>query len=334
MGRGPHTILVRRRAPPPSLVRALLQHAGVGSPCGRDPRGSRRLGALGRAVCRSSRTPPPASGSLLGEGGRPLGSGGAEGRSCGSQAGGGGGGGGVGGPPPNPPTHSGVALPSVVSGVPPRGILVPWGLPGGRGRQARSGRPPTGQCGGGGGEGEGTPPPWFAPPFSPGRPLIGPLRLRRPWRRRSAVGRQRAGCAGACLGRGAPAPRVQRPLRLLLGLSGRGGGSGGGPLAPWRRLLPPRRRCAALAGPGAAVRGSGQRLAGCGAVGSPLRSLSPPSLPREVARAPSSRRTVGGAWVGGPISPQKLSRVRRLGRHLRRRLCGGWGCGGGGLRRR
>ena len=26
-----------------------------------------------------------------------------------------------------------------------------------------------------------------------------------------------------------------------------------------------------------------------------------------------------------------LSRVRRLGRHLRRRLCGGWGCGGGWL---
>ena len=55
--------------------------------------------------------------------------------------------------------------------------------------------------------------------------------------------------------------------------------------------------------PGAAVRVSGQRLAGCGAVGSPPRSLSPPSLPREVARAPSSRRTVGGAWVGGPSSP-------------------------------
>ena len=45
------------------------------------PRGSRRLGALGRAVCKSSRIPPPASRSLRGEGGRPLGSGGAEGRS-------------------------------------------------------------------------------------------------------------------------------------------------------------------------------------------------------------------------------------------------------------
>ena len=248
MGRGLHTVPVRRRAPPPSLVRVLLRRAGVGSPFGRDPRGSRRLGALGRAVCRSSRIPPPpASRSLLGEGGRPLGSGGAEGCSCGSQAGGGepGGGGGMGGPPPRPLAPSGVGLPSVVSGVPPRGILVPWGLPGGRGRRAWSGRPPTGQCGGGGG---GNPPPWFAPPSSPGRPLIGPLRLRCPGRRRSAVGRQREGRAGACLGRGAPAPRVQRPLRggcgaaissvclrPPLGLSGRGGGEWGGPsvlLAP------------------------------------------------------------------------------------------------------
>ena len=55
--------------------------------------------------------------------------------------------------------------------------------------------------------------------------------------------------------------------------------------------------------PGAAVRVSGQRLAGCGAVGSPPRSLSPPSLPWEVARVPPSRRIVGGAWVGGPSSP-------------------------------
>ena len=156
MGRDLHTVLVRRRALPPSLVRVLLRHAGVGSPCGRNPRGSRRLGALGRAVSRSSRIPPPpASRSLLGEGGRPLGSEGAEGRSCGSQAGGGAGGGGWWGRPPAP---SGVGLPSVVSGVPPRGILVPSGLPGGRGRRARSGRQPTGQCGGGGGGRGGEPP--------------------------------------------------------------------------------------------------------------------------------------------------------------------------------
>ena len=53
---------------------------------------------------------------------------------------------------------------------------------------------------------------------------------------------------------------------------------------------------------GAAVRVSGQRLVGCGAVGPPSRSLSPPSLPREVARAPQSGCTVEGAWVGGPGS--------------------------------
>ena len=55
--------------------------------------------------------------------------------------------------------------------------------------------------------------------------------------------------------------------------------------------------------PGAAVRVSGQWLAGCGAAGSPPRSLSPSSLPREVARSHASCRTVGGAWVGGPSSP-------------------------------
>ena len=94
-----------------------------------------------------------------------------------------------------------------------------------------------------------TPPPWFAPASSRGRPLKRPLRLRRPRRRRSAVGRQRAGRAGACLGRGAPAPRVQRPfgggfgaavssvcLRPLLGLRERGGGEVGGPSGP---LAPP-----------------------------------------------------------------------------------------------
>ena len=83
--------------------------------------------------------------------------------------------------------------------------------------------------------------------------------------------------------------------------------------------------------PGVAVRVSGQWLAGCGAAGSPPRSLSPHSLPREVARPLASCRTVGGAWVGGPSPPPQLSRTRPLGLHLRRRLCGGWGCGGGGL---
>ena len=131
-----------------------------------------------------------------------------------------------------------------------------------------------------------------------------------------------------------------------LGPEGEGGGSGGGPLVPWRGPLtaegerpggpgsggqpsaggshsspaPLYLESDPRAGPrwgpwysplssrgagrlGAAVRVSGQRLACCGAVGSLLRSLSPPSLPQEVACAPLSPRIVGGAWVGGPSSP-------------------------------
>ena len=118
-------------------------------------------------------------------------------------------------------------------------------------------------------------------------------------------------------------------------MGGRTGGSGpGGPAVSWggalfpRPPLPresrtlvqalawvpcsPRRRRAALAGwggggggpagLGAAVWVSGQWLVGCGAVGPPSRSLPPRSLQREVARAPPSRCTVGGACVGGPGS--------------------------------
>ena len=99
---------------------------------------------------------------------------------------------------------------------------------------------------------------------------------------------------------------------------------------------------------GAAVRVSGQWLAGCGAVGLPSRSLPPSSLPLEAARAPPPRRTVRGVWVGGPGSagggvprhcplptPSRPSPgPTGRGRHLRRRLYGGWGCGGGGFRRR
>ena len=141
------------------------------------------------------------------------------------------GGGGRGGRPPAP---LGVRPPSVVSGVHPRVILVPWQLPGGRGRRARSGRPPMGQCGGGGEGGGGNPPALVRAPVFPGQ---------------ASVGRQRAGRAGACLVRGAPSPRVQRPLPgrcgaavssvclcPLLGLRGRGRGEWGGPSGP---LAPP-----------------------------------------------------------------------------------------------
>ena len=270
-----------------------------------------------------------------------------------------GGGGGAAPPPPRPVGR----LPAIrCLWRPPPGYTRAVGVAGrpqasGAVRSAADGPVPRG---GGGGRGGGTPPPWLAPPSSPGRPLKGPLRLRRPGRRRSSVGRQRAGRAGACLGRGAPAPRVQRHLlggcgaavslvcpRPLMGLSGRGGGGVGGALwspgaasrrpgggrhggpgpggqqsaggshpSPAPLYLEPDPRAGLRCGPssplpssrgaglpGAAVRVSGQQLAGCGAAGSPPRSLSPPSLPREVARAPASRRTVGGTWVGGPSSP-------------------------------
>ena len=194
MGRGLHTVLVRRRAPPPSLVRALLRRAGVGSPFGRDPRGSRRLGALGRAVCRSSRTPPPRVAVPSGGGVAPprLRGGGGSLLWLPSWGGGAGGGGGVAAPPDPPP--SGVGLPSVVSGVTPWGTLVPWGLPGGGGRWARSGRPPTGQCGGGGGEGGGgNPPALVRAPVLPGpaseRAALFAPSWAPPVRRRPAAGR-------------------------------------------------------------------------------------------------------------------------------------------------
>ena len=56
------------------------------------------------------------------------------------------------------------------------------------------------------------------------------------------------------------------------------------------------------------MRVSGQWLAGCGAAGSLPCSLSPYSLPREVARSVASCRTMGGAWVGGP-GPSPHSRA-------------------------
>ena len=145
---------------------------------------------------------------------------------------------------------------------------------------------------------------------------------------------------------------------LVMPLVGRGGGGAGAAWRPWSRgpaigqgvapvTRPPYRELDARAGPrrgphlpgrcraAPAGRGwlmvSGQWLAGCGAAGSSPRLAPPHSLPWVAARPRTSCHTVGGAWVRGPIPP---SRARRLGLHLRRRLCGGWGCGGGGLCRR
>ena len=137
MGRGPHTV----------LVRALLRHAGVGLPRGRDPRGS-----------RSSRIPPPPPrrGPFWG-GGRPLGSGGAEGRSCDSLAGGGAGGGWGGRPPAPPPRRASACLPLL-----PACPLGVYSCRGGCRAAAGIGRGPVGrrqgQCGGGGGGRGGEPP--------------------------------------------------------------------------------------------------------------------------------------------------------------------------------
>ena len=59
------------------------------------------------------------------------------------------------------------------------------------------------------------------------------------------------------------------------------------------------------------------------------------ALPPAGGGAPSYVVPYRGGGVGrGAQSPPQLSRTRRLGLHLRRRLCGGWGCGGGGLCRR
>ena len=364
-GRGLHTVLVRRRAPPQGLVCAPLRRAGVGSPVGSDPRGSRRLGALGRAVCRSSRTPPPRVAVPSGGGGGVPSAPGGGGSLLGPSIWGGGAVGPLRCPPPPRPVMRWPAI-RCLRRAPP-GYTRAVGVAGqprasGAARSAANGSVRRGGGGGGGGN----PPalvraPAFPRPASEGAAPFAPS-WAPPVRRRSAAGRAGA-CGrfsgGACRGRGAPSPRVQRPLRggcgaavssvclrLLLSLRGRGEGSGGGPLVPWRRPLtveggrpggpgpggqpsaggshsspaplypepdpragprwgplspPPSRRGAGR--PGAAVRVSGQRLAGCGAVGSPPRSLSPPSLPREVARAPPSHRSVGGAWVGGPSSP-------------------------------
>ena len=169
-------------------------------------------------------------------------------------------------------------------------------------------RPPSGLCGGGG--------VGWGGPFGPlAMPLIGP-----------------GGGAGAAWRSWPRGPAIGQGGRaLLLPPLSRAGFS----RRPSPGPLIPRTLSRGAGRPGVAVRVSGQWLAGCGAAGSSPRSLSPHSLPREVARPRTSCHTVGGAWVGGPIPPPpKISRTRRLGLHLRRRLCWGWGCGGGGLCRR
>ena len=194
------------------------------------PAGAGGWGRWGARCAGPAESPPfPRRGPFWGRGGS---------GNCGGERGGGGGA----APPPPRPVGHGPAF-RCLRRAPP-GYTRAVGV---AGRPRASGAVRSAADGSvrrGGGE----PPPWFAPPSSPGRPLKGPLPLRRSGRRRSAVGRQQAGRAGACLGRGAPSARAQRPLRggcgadvssvclrLLLGLRGRGGGEWGGPsglLAP------------------------------------------------------------------------------------------------------
>ena len=145
---------------PPHADPGLGRRAALARCCGlarrpRPPREQEVGGARARCVHVKLRLPPPpASRSLLGEGGRPLGSVGAEGRrSCGPQAGGGAGGG-AGGVALAPPAPLGVGLPSVVSGAPPPGYTRAVGVVGqpwapGAARSAANGSLQLGGEGGG-----------------------------------------------------------------------------------------------------------------------------------------------------------------------------------------
>ena len=193
------------------------------TPVGADGWGRRGARCAGPAAS----PPPPASRSLLGEGGRPLGSGGAEGRSCGPQAGGGEQGGGLGwGAAHRPPSPRPVRRRPAIRCLrrAPAGYTRAVGVAGrprasGAARSSASGSVRREE-----GEGGGPLPPWFAPPSSPCRPLKGPLRLRRPWRRLSAVGRQRAGRGRAGGSPGALAAAAVPPHPGWSGLSGGGAG--------------------------------------------------------------------------------------------------------------
>ena len=152
---------------PPCAAQKLGARVAPARWCGlasqpRPPREQAAEGAGARGVQVQPHPPPPGVAVLSGGGASPR-LRGVGGPLLWLQCWGGGSGGGGEAPPPPPPAPSGVDLPSVVSGVPLWGILVPWGLPGGRGRRARSGRPPRGQCGGGGGRGGGPPRPGSRP---------------------------------------------------------------------------------------------------------------------------------------------------------------------------
>ena len=135
------------------LVRARPSAATPAGAGGGGRRGARRAGP---AV-----SPPGRRGPFRGRGGVPSAPGGRRAGAPAARRPGGERGGGEGGPSaaPRPPAPLGGPWPpplsSFVSSVPPWAILLQSGLPGGRGRRARPGRPAVSQCGGGGGVGGG-----------------------------------------------------------------------------------------------------------------------------------------------------------------------------------
>ena len=133
----------------------------------------------------------------------------------------------------------------------------------------------------------GLPPSALGPEGEGGESRGGPLV---PWRRPlTAEGGQPGGPGPG--GKPSPGGSHSSPAPLYLEPDP-GAGPRWGPLSP-----PPSPR--GVGRPGAAVMVSGQRLADCGAVGSPRAHCLCP----ELAHPPPSRRIVGVAWVGGPSSP-------------------------------
>ena len=285
-GRGLHTVRPRRRAPSPGLVCAPLRRAGVGSPVGRDPRWSTRLGTPGRAVCRSSRTPPPPPrrGPFWGRVGVPSAPGGRRVAPVALKLGGGSRGG-VGGPPHRPPPP----LPRRASACHPLSAACPplvYSCRGGCRAATGVGHGPVGRqwvsaAGEGGGGGE--------PPRPGSRPCLPQSGLRRGCSVCAVLGAAGPPSVGSGQGgsvRAVHRGRLARPrcpltpgaaassggvrgCRLFglppsaLGPEGEGGGGGGGPLVPWRRPL-----TAKGGRPGGPSPGASRRLGG--------RTLPPP----------------------------------------------------------
>ena len=181
-------------------------------------------------------------------------------------------------PPRRRPFWGGGASPRLRGGGGPRLWLPSWG-----------------GCGGGGGGGV-APPPALGPEWEGGGEWRGPSGpLATPPDGRGG-GRHGGPGAGGQPSAGGSRPS---PAPLYPELDPRAG--------PRWGPSSPRPLSRGARWPGAAVRVSGQRLAGCGAAGSPPRSLSPPSLPRGVARSPASCRAVGAAWSGVPAPPPTFS---------------------------